>query len=226
MPYLHPTTLLRLSALLLPWLLCSCEQDTYEKGTGQYSLLQADFIEAYVDNNKLVSHVTTDDDVTLQLVQPYTPRWEAKTDTIYRALLYYNKVEGKAEVVTLALVPTSGIVPVDSLKDGMKTDPVRFESAWLSKHRRYLNVGIYLKIGQTDNSEAIHKMGIVADSVATAADGKRTLCLQLYHDQGGMPEYYSQRSYFSIPLQGITTDSIALTLNTYDGVVSKRFALR
>jgi len=213
-------------ALLLTLLFVACEQENYEQGTGTYSLIQADFVEAPVDANKQITRVLTDDDVTLTLTQPHQPRWEAKADTTYRAVLYYNKVNNQAEVVSLAPLPTAGILPTDSLKKPMKTDPIRLESVWMGKNRHYLNVGMYLKVGQTDDSEAIHHLGIVADSVAHHADGRTTLCLRLYHDQGGMPEYYSQRSYFSVPMEGIPTDSVRLRINTYNGVVERRFALR
>lgn len=49
------------------------------------------------------------------------------------------------------------------------------------------------------------------------ADGTTTQHLTLYHDQGGVPEYYSQRTYVSIPLSDIHADFIILTINTYDG---------
>ena len=218
---IRPTALLLLVILLLT----ACEQAGYETGNGPYSLLQADFVEAPVGSDGLLSSVLTDDGDSLLLTQPYLPQWQAKADTTYRALLYYNKVEARAEVVSCSLVPTAGILPTDSLKKPMMTDPGRLESVWMSRHHRYLNVGMYLKIGQTDDSDALHHLGIVADSIARRPDGKTVLCLRLYHDQGGMPEYYSQRTFFSIPLQGITTDSLQLGINTYSGHVVRHFAL-
>ena len=43
----------------LPFL-AACTIDAYEKGEGEYSLLTAELVEAYVDNDKHVSHVVTD----------------------------------------------------------------------------------------------------------------------------------------------------------------------
>ena len=45
----------------------ACVQDVYDKGDSTYSYVRADFVEAYVDNNRSVSQVLTDDDVRLQL---------------------------------------------------------------------------------------------------------------------------------------------------------------
>ena len=207
-------------------LMAACETDSYEKGTGQYSLLQADFVEAPVQADGLVTQVITDDDIRLTLTQPAKPSWEAKADTIYRALLYYNKVERQAEVVSLSRVATATILPVDSFKNGVKTDPVRFESAWLSKNHRYLNAGIFIKTGNTTDKAASHLLAIIADTLLQNPDGTSTLSLLLCHDRGGMPEHYSVRSYFSIPMKEVQADSVRLTLHTYDGVMTKRFSLR
>ena len=53
------------------------------------------------------------------------------------------------------------------------------------------------------------------------ADNTKTLYLRLYHDQGGVPEYYSQRAFLSVPLQKLGVDSIHFEVNTYDGIVRK-----
>jgi len=40
-----------------------------------------------------------------------------------------------------------------------------------------------------------------------------------------VPEYYSQRTYVSIPLTGVDADSLWLTVNTYDGLVIRKLIL-
>lgn len=219
--------ILLLSAALLSLTTLSCKQDYYDTGTGQYSLLLADFVEAPTNADAMVSRVFTDDGDTLTLTPPYTPRWKAKADTTYRALLYYNKVEnGKgAAVVSLSSVGTATILPIDSFQNGVKTDPIRVESIWLGKNRRYLNAGIFLKVGYTDNEDAIHLIAIVRDTLMVNADSTRTLHLRLYHDQGGVPEYYSQRTFFSIPMYNTGADSVSLIINTYDGIITRKFKI-
>ena len=43
-------------------LLAACEQEVYEKGDGELSYLRADFVEAFVNADKEVSRVLTDND--------------------------------------------------------------------------------------------------------------------------------------------------------------------
>ncbi len=208
--------------------LTACSQDAYEKGQGDYSLTQADMVEAHVDGWRQIDYVVTDDAVRLDLERPISLSWVTKADTVYRAFLYYNKVEDGTVVspVACSLVSVPSIVPLDSVKHGVKTDPVRLESVWLPRTRRYINAGIYLKIGKTDDKDAVHHLGVVAEKTVVHADGRQTLCLRFYHDQGGMPEYYSQRVFFSIPLQGIKADSVSLAIATDKGEVVKTFGLR
>ena len=88
-------------------LLSSCSQDAYDKGEGKYSLLRGDFAEAVVNSNQQVTKIVTDDGDELSLTAPYTAKWVSKADTTYRCMLYYNKVENQAEVVSMGHVPTS-----------------------------------------------------------------------------------------------------------------------
>jgi hypothetical protein len=213
-------------ALAVMALFAACEQETYETGTGKYSLLQAELVEAYSDAKHQVNYVVTDEGVRLPLSKPHTAKWIDKSDTIYRAALYYNKVEEQAEVVQLVQVSTPHIIPVDSFKSGVKTDPIKFESIWMSKNRHYLNLGAYLMMGTKEEMAEPQVLGIVADSIALHADSTQTLYLRLYHDQGGVPEYYSQHIYFSVPLMHVKTDSVRLTVNTYKGIVTRCFSMK
>ena len=56
-------------------------------------------------------------------------------------------------------------------------------------------------------------------------DSTRAVRLLLYHDQGGVPEYYSQRAFFSIPVKVLVTDTIHLLINTYSGQVERTFVV-
>ncbi|MBR1933873.1 MAG: NigD-like N-terminal domain-containing protein [Prevotella sp.] len=207
-------------------LLAGCEQDAYEKGEGENSLVRADFVEAHVNADKKIVSVTTDDGELLNVSNPFNQNWVQKGDTLYRAMLYYRPADaGQVEAVSCGKIEVASLIPLDSIDDGMKTDPVRLESVWMGKNRRYLNVGLYLKSGATDDEDAVHRLGIVAREVVSHADGRQTLLLQLYHDQGGVPEYYSQRNFFSIALDKIPADSLSISINTYDGEVVKTFCL-
>lgn len=215
-----------LSAFLFS-LILSCTQDAYEKGEGTYSLMRADLVEAHVRNDSLIDQITTDDGDQLTLTVPRKQSWVKKCDTLYRALFYYNKKENQqAEVLASNMINVLNIIPLDSVKQGMKTDPIKLESMWIGKNKRFLNVGLYLKTGQSTDAKTVHRLGIVRDSIQTNTDGTHTLCVRFYHDQSGIPEYYSARTYFSVPLYNLNADSLQLTIQTYDGSVTKRFAVK
>jgi hypothetical protein len=206
--------------------LISCTQDAYEKGEGEYSLLRGDFAEAVVNSNKQVAKIITDDGDEMLVTSPYTAKWIAKADTTYRCMLYYNKVEGKAEVVSMGQVPCAAIVPLSKFEKELKTDPVKFESTWMSKTGRYLNLSIQVKSGVTDDTTAVQSLAIVSDTLITHSDGKQIRNLILHHDQGNVPEYYSTQVYVSIPTNRIDADSVRISINSYDGEVVAKHRCR
>ena len=203
--------------------LISCTQDAYEKGEGEYSLVRGDFAEAVVNSSKQVTKIVTDDGDELFLTSPYTAKWVAKADTTYRCLLYYNKVDGKAEIVSMGQVPCVRVYPLSQFDKEFKTDPVKFESTWMSKTGRYLNLSLQVKTGTADDTAAVQSLAVVSDTLITHPDGKQIRSLILHHDQGNVPQYYSTQVYFSIPTDRIDADSVRISINSYDGeVVAKR----
>ena len=210
--------------------LLSCTQDTYDKGDGKYSYLRGDFVEALVGADKEIVSLMTDEGETLPLSCPYTAKWITRSDTIYRCMLYYNKVRDSkgqyvAEPISVGEVPCPVIVPLSELEMEMKTDPVKLESAWMSKTGRYVNLSFTLKTGTTEDDGAVHSLRIVQDTIMANPDGTATSHLRLYHDQGGVPEYYSTQAYASINTSEIPADSVCITINTYKGIVTKAFRL-
>ena len=220
--YMVSSFFLPLSSVLFS----SCTQDAYEKGEGEYSLLRGDFAEAVVNSNKQVAKIITDDGDEMLVTSPYTAKWIAKADTTYRCMLYYNKVEGKAEVVSMGQVPCAAIVPLSKFEKELKTDPVKFESTWMSKTGRYLNLSIQVKSGATDDTTAVQSLAIVSDTLITHSDGKQIRNLILHHDQGNVPEYYSTQVYVSIPTNRIDADSVRISINSYDGEVVAKHRCR
>lgn len=208
--------------LLLMPLLAACEQDVYDKGDSQYSYLRADMVDAKVGGDKKVVTVVTDDGEELPLTAPYSSSWIAKADTTYRAVMYYNLKGSQAEVVSMSQLSTVRIKPAFFVKDKLRDDPLSLESAWVSGNKKYLNMSVIMKIGAIGKDDELQVLGMVGDSI-TADGGKLTCHIRLYHSQGDVPQYYSQRYYFSVPLSGIEVDSLQLRINTYDGVVVKGF---
>ena len=209
----------------------SCTQDGYDKGDGVYSLMQGDFVEAQVDASKKLISLTTDDGVTMPLTQPYAARWITTADTVYRCMLYYNKVkdaQGRtaAEIVSISPVPCASLVSLSKFKSKLKTDPVKLQSVWMSKSGKYLNMYLQLMIGNPEDTSAVQQIALVCDTVFTYPDSTRTCSIVLHHDQNRQPEYYSTDAWLSLPVSSLPMDSFRLAVNTYSGPVVKTLPFR
>ena len=208
-------TLLGLLSLL--WL-TACTSDSYDQGEGRYSQLVGDYAELTVNSQKRGVSFTTDEGVAYRLTSPVTASWMTKADSIYRTIIYYNKVgDGQAEVVSFGLMPTLHVLQPKNVKR-QPEDPVGLESVWMTKNGKYLNLGLLLKNGRLDDgTEGIHSLALICDKVVTNADLTQTAYYRLLHDQGEAPTYYSNRKYFSILLPQVRPDSVRLTVNTFQG---------
>lgn len=225
-PRWHSSLRKVLGALLFFLLLASCTSDSYEKGTGQYSLMRADLGEMRSDADSRAVSFTTDDGDVYSLTSPMALKWMTTPDSIYRVQIYYNKVsDDKAEAVGVGLVPTMRPIEHWRIKNA-KEDPVDVESAWVAKSKRYLNLGLLFKTGRIDDEEGVHGIGIVQDTVLVSPGGKRTACYRFLHDQGDTPEYYTNRHFVSILLPDELPDTVKLGINTYQGIVEQQFALQ
>lgn len=212
------------------WVIFGCTQDAYEKGEGRYSLMRADFVEAHADGQKKIYQITTDDGDVLSASKPFSAKLVTTPDSIYRCILYYNKVsdeQGKFvfEPISIGQIPCPKIIPLSELETEMKTDPVKFESAWMSKSGKYINLSLYLMTGSADDEEAKQTLRVVQDEIVMNLDETNTCHLSFYHDQAGVPEYYSTQVYVSILTSAIPADSVRIKIPTYKGIVEKVFLL-
>ena len=229
MQYRSVKNKISLVAFLVLWVFTACQTDSYDKGQGELSLTQAGFVVAHAGSDKRIDRGQTDEGRTLTVSSPLEAKWITTPDSLYRAIFYYDFV-GESETLVapkaISAVPTLTPLLPEDYRDGVKTDPVKFESLWLSANGSYVNMGFYIKVGQTDSDEARHVVGLVLDRTTVNADRTRTAWLRFYHDQGGVPEYYSSRYYVSIPTDKIDADSICLTVHTYEGDVVKRLRVK
>lgn len=208
------------------FLLSSCSDDTYDKGDGEYSLLRADFVEAHVRADKRVDYVLTDDGDSLCTNPPFTVSWISTSDTVYRALLYYNLKEGEVDGYSMSQVLVPEIKTPKRL-GSVKTAPVHLQSMWRARTGRYLNLRLRVMTGEADGDKMQPQVfGCVRDTLITHDDGRSALHLRLYHDQSGQPEYYSRELYLSVPLTGVQADTIVFGVQTYDSLVTKYFVHR
>ena len=218
--------LCRLFSLLSLYALLSCQTDSYDKGQGRYSLMQADLCELSVNGEKQGVSFVTDEGDAYELTRPVSAKWLQTPDTTYRTLLYYNKVaDGQAEPMACGTVVTLHPVEHWRFKE-LPQDPIGFESAWLSRTGKYLNVGLLMKTGYVGEAELPHNIGLAQDTVYAHDDGGRTACYRLLHSQNGIPQYYTNRRYVSILLPTAQRpDTVRLTIETFDGATVRTIAL-
>ena len=214
----------------------ACGNDTYDAGDGVLSYLRADFADVRTDASARLFSVVTDDDERFLLSPPVESGWAITPDSVYRALVYYdsNAVSGDAEelpsvrpiAISRVLVPR--ILSIGELETPPSTDPLTLVGAWKSKNGKYINIELSVKTGTPEAEDAGHILGIVFNGVTDNADGGKTANVMLTHKRKDMPEYYSVSVYVSVPVKDVPGglvigDSIAVTVNTYDGQKTKTF---
>ena len=64
-----------------------------------------------------------------------------------------------------------------------------------------------LKVGRTDQPDRRQRIGVVRDSFVTTAAGEHILYMHLAHSQNGVPQYYSQRVYISVPIKKLPANT-------------------
>lgn len=212
-------------AMLALLLLGACESENYETGDGKYSYLRADFVEAHAKEAKKFDTAVTDDGNELVFQEPLSCSWATTPDSIYRALIYYNV--GKNDSKRVDGISVSQVLVLRLPQKQPETtpgDPLKVESAWLSANGKYLNLGLYVMLGKTEEEDRKQSLGIVRDTIVDLDNGTKLHQLRLLHSQNGVPENYSTKIYASIPLEYFSQgDVVRLDVNTYDGPLNKTF---
>lgn len=229
--------LMMTAAVAMLLMVTACHMGAYDAGDSRHSYLRADFAEMHTNSNGALCRAVTDDGDSLVLVPVLKIAWATRPDTLYRALLYYNKGEADAtqsQAASRALSVTGvGARQVYVLRPQAGSagvsgpdDAVGFQSCWMSASKRYVNVGLVLKSGQADQPDSKHILGLIRDSIVTDLQGHRTFFCRIYHLQNGVPAYYSTTVYASIPTSDFRTgDTLQLTIHARQGgVVVRKFA--
>lgn len=208
-------------------LFAACTTEEYESGDGKNSYQRADFVEAHSGEAGRLVYAITDEGDSLVFKGGAECKWATTPDSVYRGLLYsarngetvpYTKFVSLSQVLVLNIP--------EKKSEKMLTDPLTLESAWVSDNGKYLNLGIVVKTGVDGSGEAkkTQRLGVERDTFLYHKDGRREIHLILYHDQAGVPEYYSSSVYASIPIgELLKGDVIQLDVNTYGGWVSRLF---
>lgn len=204
----------------------SCNHDAYETGDGGLSYLHADYADITIAGGK-VTGILTDDDTHLMPSPNLTVSSQMPPDTTLRRLIHYTMQDAAAPVEIVKLTSVSVLPPHDKTEiEEMKTAPVKLAAAWMARNQRYINLQLGLMVGNTNDTSSPQLVQIVRDSIHT--HGKGAIFLTLYHDQAGMPEYYTQETHLSLPLDRLVPeatqpDTVSITVNTYSGTVTKQF---
>lgn len=215
--------------ILLLFLLTACSSEDYETGDGKYSYLIGEFGQVYTNSEAQFTRLVTDNGESVAFVQPLKRDWANTPDSLYRAYVQYERKadsQGRYRVLSIAQVMVLYPHDKDELKEEIKTDPVGWESMWVSHDRSYLNLALTVMVGDTGEEQLMQKVGVVQMDKTLREDGTQEYHLRLYHDQNGVPQYYSATSYVSIPLAVFHEgDELVLTICTYQGEKTKRMTI-
>jgi lipoprotein len=183
--------------------LSACEDNHYSTGDGANSYLQARFGEVHTTAKGTLAYVVTDEGDTLRIADNIVNKSLAVADSVYRVLYYYDQNGKNVNPRSIVALPVVQL----STNSKLETDPVTFESAWVSKNRKYFNIGFALKVGRSDGQDKKQRIGVVRDSLVRTPSGQHILYMHLVHSQNGVPQYYSQSYYISIPLKSLPTNT-------------------
>lgn len=182
-----------------------------------YPSAVTELAEVTTDADSLVKNITTDSGRSFVPQQPITAY---APDTLLRCLCMYQEEKGHTAVVyQLAGIVSARPVDVQKLKETPQ-DPVTVISSWNTA--RYINVYFSMRTTGVDK----HGLGFCDDGITTETDGTRIAHIRLLHKRPEKDaESYSQKSYVSLPayLYEGQADSIAFSIQTYDGTFTKGF---
>lgn len=204
--------------------MASCTVEPYETGDTSLSYLMAEMVDMHVVGREIKSIVTDSDERLAVSLSYLLPEKMEHRDTTYRMMLYYNKEGNKP--IELKSLRRAHVVKASDKQSSLTIhdDPVKLISVWKAQNSSYINMSLGLMVGNVENEDAVHKVGLVVNSVETIADGSKTYYLTLHHDQDSIPEYYTQTVYLSVPLKEYSAgDRICIRMNTYSGWIEKIF---
>lgn len=144
-----------------------------------------------------------------------------KADSTYRVLALFTRSAEKAWLTSFTpiLVPA----PSPYANQTTHTDPLTLVAAW--RGQRYINLRLRLK----GTTRGTHYFGFRTGETIRNESGVRTLGIRLLHDQHADPPHYSREVFLSLPLASLSRqltpglDTIALSINTFDGEKIKKF---
>lgn len=183
--------------------------------------VRTDLLCAITNNDSLVTHFMLDDgtpyNVNKQKIKAHEPNAELRCISTFEI-----NEDRSVTVYDVATIPCFIPLPTDSFKTFPK-EPVNVTSVW--KSGGYIN----LCLSPLVNGEKQFAYSFCLDSISHNSDSTSTLHSSfLFQRIKGSVEGYSTKLYHSIPLYSkdytSSFDTIAIYINTYEGVKTYRFA--
>lgn len=194
--------------LLTVTVLAACSDDDDRTS---YPSVITELVEIHIGSDTLVSEILTDNGTVFTTSQRITA---PKPDTLYRCISVYTRgADNHIDLYQLELVPSALPRTPDRFKQH-PMEPVKLISTWNSS--RYLNISC----GILTTGMGTHSIAFCEDSITTK-NGLQTVHIRLLHNRPeNDAESYTQKTFISMPAFTYAgkADSIALTLNTYDGL--------
>lgn len=198
-------------------LLCSFASCTKDDG---YVVLETpntytEFCDMYMNTDKRAATITLDDGTMLDILSQNIRSNVA--DTTVRAVVTYAMKNEKPVIYSDNVAFCDQARPKEHFKITPR-DPMKVISVW--KGGKYIN----MVLGEMTNKAAKHSYGYLIEGVDS-----KTLNVSFIHLRPESdPESYTEKKYFSMPLATPYIsgyDSIAISINTYDGVKSYSFSV-
>lgn len=205
--------LIRVLPLML--LLCACGKD--EAPLPPYVQELADL---QTDATGRVEALVTDAGEPLTLANMVSG---LRPDTTYRVVAAYVRNGTAAQLTSYAPILAPRVARYAD--HDIHTDPLTVTACW--RGANYINLRLALRA----SVQGVHYLGFHETDYLRHADGSRTMCVRLLHNQNGDPLYYTRETYISLPLEPLHSllqagrDSLRLTVTTFTGEYVKTFAL-
>jgi hypothetical protein len=189
-----------LLTLMIMSALCSCGDDDY-----QYPTVKLEFITVTAGDDGSISSIVNDNGVKMNVTQDLTST-TLKAGASLRAVSNYETLEDNSVVIysLSSALSATPLPPTDeTFKDGIKTDPLTVQSAWLGY--RYLNMLLQIKA----DGNNIHRLHFVEEELNDTDEEEREVTILIYHDSKESEWNYTSRAYASIPLEKYLTEGVS-----------------
>ena len=191
-------------------MLASCGSDD-EAGVPN---MLTELCDVYIDGNGKAVTATLDDGTVLDISAQQIGAEAA--DTTLRSVITYAMNGGVARVYSNSAVFCDEALPIESFTIAPR-DPVKLVSIWQAG--KYVN----MVIGEMTTGSAPHPYGFCIDGLA----GNKLYVSLLHQQPSGDAESYTRRVYASLRLSNSYVtgyDSVVVSVNTYDGVLTYSFS--